>query len=106
MNESEGAGSPKRQVAPSTQTRKVFQHSADYRHVWLDGEEFSLTAKQADIVRVLHLRFLDEEPWIHLEELRHEADFESDKLVHIFRREPRWKRLIKSDGRGYYRLDI
>ena len=84
-----------------------FRHAPDYRHVVLDGLEYSLTATQALIVRVLH-RAMDDEagPWLHVEHIREQVGFESDKLAHLFRRLPDWQILIRSDRRGYYRLNL
>ena len=85
-----------------------FRHDAGYRHVWLHGEEFSLTAKQALVVEALHEAALAGEPWVHARDLLYAAESDSDKLSHLFRRfkDPHWSALIRSDGRGCYRLNV
>jgi len=85
-----------------------FSHDAGYRHVWLHGEEFSLTAKQAMVVEALHHAMLAGDPWLHANDLLEAAESDSDKLSHLFRRfkDPHWSALIRSDGRGCYRLNV
>jgi hypothetical protein len=83
-----------------------FRPSSDYRHVWLDGIEYNLTAAQARIVRVLHAAQQNGgDGWVQMEDLRERAKFESAKVSHLFRRAPNWRELIRSDRRGYYRLN-
>ena len=94
---------PARSPAPAV---VQFRHDEGYRHVWLAGQEYLLTPKQADIVRVLHEAALAGRPWMRLEDIRDAADFGSAKLSQNFRRMTGWRSLIRSDRRGYYRLNL
>lgn len=83
-----------------------FTQHADYRHVTLNGVEFSLTRTQATIVRLLHEAHLRGDPWRYGPRLLEEAGSRSLKLFQVFRRMAHWTELIESDGRGYYRLRL
>lgn len=86
-----------------------FQHYANYRHVRINGVEFSLTRTQAHVVRQLHEACLGGgDPWRYGPTLLGEARSKSMQLFQVFRRHtsPHWSILIESDGRGYYRLNI
>ena len=91
---------------PRSASPLVFIPSSDYRHVRLNGIEYSLTAAQSRIVRELHAaQQYGNNGWLHIRDLRDRAGFESDKLSHLFRRMPNWDELILSDKRGFYRLN-
>ena len=51
---------------------------------------------------------LEADPWRRADDLLEAADSDSDKLSHLFRRfrDPHWSALIRSDGRGGYRLNV
>ena len=106
-----GAASPSPVVDHGLVARPItvpFRHDDQYRHVWLHGQEFSLTAKQALVVKALHVAMLEADPWRRADDLLEAADSDSDKLSHLFRRfrDPHWSALIRSDGRGGYRLNV
>ena len=84
-----------------------FHQRSDYRHVRINGAEFSLTRTQAKVVKLLHEGHL-REPWQFGQKILGEAGAGSMRMVHVFRshKEPHWSRLIESDRRGYYRLNI
>lgn len=85
-----------------------FRHDVSYRHVHINGVEFSLTRTQAKVVQQLHEAHLRDDPWQYGPALLAEARSSSMQLFQIFRRQtsPHWSLLIDSDGRGYYRLNI
>jgi hypothetical protein len=87
---------------------ETFWHGPGYAHVTIRGIEFSLNPTQAGIVRVLHMAALEGHRWVHIEELRQKVAFNYSKLWGAFRyiKEPSWRELIASDGRGHYRLNV
>jgi predicted transcriptional regulator len=92
----------------SRETGGSSRHDPGYAHVSIRGVEFTLNAVQAGIVRVLHRAALDGRRWVSGEELRQETGFRQPKLSGVFRylRNPSWREIIASDGRGSYRLNV
>ena len=58
------------------------------------------------MVRSLHDAMLAGRPWLFGKTLLKQADSPCTRLRDIFRTQPAWKLLIKSDGRGYYCLNL
>jgi len=88
-------------LAPAT-----FKHSADYYEVTLAGQTYTFGPSQAGVVRKLHQAFLSGEPWSRGTDLL--AGTDSGRMVDLFKRkkDPSWRALIMSDGRGKWRLNI
>ena len=82
----------------------VFSH--DYHLVRIDGQNYHLGEKQAMVVRSLHEAMIAGRPWLFGKTLLKQAGSTSNRLRDIFRTQPAWKILIKSDGRGYYCLNL
>lgn len=61
---------------------------------------------QATVVRSLHEAMIAGRPWLFGKTLLKQASSTSTRLRDIFRTQPAWKMLIKSDGRGYYCLNL
>ena len=91
--------------APAPQAGgSVFSH--DYHLVRIDGQTYQLGEKQAVVVRSLHEAMIAGRPWLFGKTLLKQAGSSSTRLRDIFRTQPAWKMLIKSDGRGYYCLNL
>jgi hypothetical protein len=84
----------------------AFWHDDTYEHVRLQGCDFSLSKVQSAIVERLHKASGTTSPWVHLNELRDGIGFSTAKLSDLFKRQKDWRRLIASDGRGFYRLNL
>ena len=84
----------------------TFQHSANYYEVTLSGRKYIFGPAQAGVVRKLHEAFLAGEPWCHRGELTKQTG--GQRLVDLFKRkkDPSWRDLIVSDGRGKWRLNL
>jgi hypothetical protein len=84
----------------------AFSHSADYTSVELSGYSFQLGALQAGIVRQLHAASVDGPGWIRGGILLEGVQSRSTYIGHLFKSQPNWLKLISSDGKGNYRLNI
>lgn len=92
---------PKRPVADT-----AFIHSADYRHVQIGGHRLVLGDVQALVVQHLHRASTTSQPWVHGKTLIEISGANADRLRDIFRSKKNWRKLIESDDRGYYRLNL
>lgn len=86
------------------ESNTAFSH--DYHLVRIDGQNYHLGEKQAVVVRSLHEAMIAGRPWLFGKTLLKQAGSTSNRLRDIFRTQPAWKMLIKSDGRGYYCLNL
>lgn len=75
------------------------RYSNDYRHITLNGHEYRLGDVQARIIESC-------QPWIHGKTLIYESGSQALRVHDIFKHQRKWRELIKSDDRGYYRLNI
>lgn len=83
-----------------------FRYSNDYRHITLNGHEYRLGDVQARIIEQLHDAARSRQPWIHGKTLIYESGSQALRVRDIFKHQRKWRELIKSDDRGYYRLNI
>ena len=84
----------------------TFIHSADYFEVRCNGCRFKLGPIQAEVVRALHAAALAGEPWQNGKAILYGAGSKSLRMADVFKSQANWRRLIRSDRRGGYRLDI
>lgn len=90
-------------VCPSL---KEFSASADYRHIMLDGLAYQLGDVQASVVQQLHDAAASKNMWMHGKTLLVGANSKAVRLRDIFKSKNDWQKIIVSDGRGYYRLNL
>ena len=83
-----------------------FSHSADFQTVTLDDEVFRFGMVQAKIISLLYEAHKSDEEWVHGKILLYESGSRSERLKNIFQSKSNWRKLIKSDGRGYYALNL
>jgi hypothetical protein len=83
-----------------------FRYSNDYRHITLNGHEYRLGDVQARIIEQLHDAARSRQPWVHGKTLIYESGSQALRVRDIFKHQRKWRELIKSDDRGYYRLNI
>ena len=82
----------------------AFRASEDYREVRHAGVDFQLGPIQAQVIRALHAAAQTADPWRCGKTLLTEAGARSLKMSDLFKSKPDWRRLILSNGRGFYRL--
>ena len=93
----------------SGSTAKVFKHSPSYNCVNVENREFTLTPRQAEIIKVLHEAYNNGTPELHLEEIKEILHIPgSVKLRDRFRNAPdAWKHLVtKGKRKGTLRLNV
>jgi len=83
-----------------------FEHDDSYQHVTIRGINFVLGDIQSNVIYLLHKASLTTNPWRRGKLLLDEADSEQIKLGELFKKQENWRELIKSDGRGGYRLNL
>lgn len=87
-------------------TSQDFSASGDYRHIILAGEEYQLGDVQAGIIQQLHDASASKNHWVHGKTLLHIANSRAMRVRDVFKSKREWNKLIVSDGRGYYRLNL
>lgn len=75
-----------------------------FKTVLIQGREHRFGDIQAAILQRLYQAALDGEPWQAGKRVLSEAGSQSFTISNVFKRNPVWRRLIDSDGRGAYRL--
>jgi hypothetical protein len=84
----------------------VFFQRQDFREVVLGDETFQLGPKQAQVVRLLYEAASREVPWRPGQELLDAVQSSCSRLSDLFKTKREWRCLIRSDGRGRYRLNV
>lgn len=80
--------------------------SKDYRYIKLGDEEYHFGDVQARIIEQLHDAIGSYTPWVHGKTLIHGSGSHSTRLRDIFKSSRGWTKVVLSDKRGYYRLNI
>ncbi|MBB5353703.1 hypothetical protein HNR46_003964 [Haloferula luteola] len=92
-----------RMVQKSTASPKI-ETIPSFRRVRIGNEEHHFGSVQAAALRLLFQAAKNGEPWLNGKKLLHDAGSQSYTLSNLFKRKPVWRKLIHSDGRGYYRM--
>ena len=82
-----------------------FSASRDYQDVYCNGHHFHLGSIQAQVVRALHEKALTAERWQSGKAILALVGSKSLKMSDVFKSQKNWRSLIKSDGRGLYRIN-
>ncbi len=77
----------------------------DFRKVTYRGHDYSFGEIQAEVVRLLYEASLEGNPWQNGKRLLANAGSQSFTIANIFKSKTHWRKLILSDGRGFYRLE-
>jgi hypothetical protein len=94
-------------VGPTGRLKQpAFFQRQDFREVVLGAETFKLGPKQAQVVRLLYEAASREVPWCPGQELLDAVQSSCTRLSDLFKKQPEWRCLIRSDGRGRYRLNV
>lgn len=79
--------------------------SEDYSVISVANRTFEFGPIQARVIRILHDATLNGAPWRNGKHVLLEAKSSSARVADLFKSQPEWRQLIKSDGRGKYRLN-
>lgn len=97
----------KHELAGTRRTSEiVFEQRHDFSEIVLGERTFMLGQIQARVVRILHEAAMRGVPWQHGKAVLAEAGSSCTRLSDLFKTQPEWRRLIQSDRRGRYRLNI
>jgi hypothetical protein len=83
-----------------------FTASDDYHHITINGDEYHLGDVQASIVHQLHDAAETPNQWVHGKTLLDGANSRAIRLRDVFKSKSDWDKLIISNRRGYYRLNV
>lgn len=84
-----------------------FGHTDDYRSIRYRGNEHSLTARQATVVKLLHEALLSGYPLVAKARLLSAIESETSAVKDIFKGNQLWNTLISpAASRGFYRLNL
>lgn len=83
-----------------------FGQSNDFSEVTLAGRTFTFGPIQAQVVRILYDAATTASPWRHGKLVLGEAGSSCTRMADLFKTQPEWRKLIQSDRRGKYRLNI
>ena len=83
-----------------------FLASDDYRHIRINGEEHHFGDVQAHVIKLLHAASLGRGPWVHGKTLLDGAGSNAARLRDVFKSKRDWRKVILSDKRGSYRLNV
>ncbi len=83
-----------------------FTAAPDYRHIALSGVEYQFGDVQAAVIRQLHAVAATANPWVHGKKLLNGTNSKATRLRDVFKSKSDWNKLIVSDRRGYYRLNL
>jgi len=77
----------------------------DFRSIYFYGEYFVFGATQANIIRRLYRAGKSDRPYIHGSVLLEATGLNYEHISAIFNWRPYWRKIIESDGKGFYRLN-
>ncbi len=87
--------------------RKPFNHENEFRIVTLEGCTWHLGDTQARVIAELYKAATQtDNPWLHGKRLLQEAGSNAFRMRDLFSSQPNWQKLITSNQRGYYRLNL
>ncbi|CDP51755.1 hypothetical protein [Devosia sp. DBB001] len=84
----------------------VFEQRDDFSEVTLGDRTYMLGQFQARVVKILHDAAMSGRPWQHGKAVLADAGSSCTRLSDLFKTQPEWRKLIQSDRRGRYRLNI
>jgi len=104
--ERERAEAKHRLAGTGRQSEVVFEQRDDFTEISLGERTYLLGPIQARVVKVLHQAAASGCPWQHGKTVLSDAGSSSTRLSDLFKTQPEWRKLIQSDRRGRYRLNI
>jgi hypothetical protein len=88
------------------EAEEFWPYDDTYRHVKVRRLDFTLSEIQASVIRQLHEASFAGEGWMNGKILLEAAGATGLKMSDYFKPKARWAALLKSDGRGAYRLNL
>jgi hypothetical protein len=84
-----------------------FRHSPDFRSVNLDGQEYSLTGRQAQAVEFLHEMHHNRTPEVSQSLILERLESKYADLRYVFKNSPAWGTLVvPGRTKGSFRLNF
>ena len=83
-----------------------FTYYNDFAKIVVGNDIYHFGNIQAKVVKQLYLASNTHSPWLFGKELLYNAGSRCICVRDLFRSQPKWRKLIQSDRRGYYRLII
>lgn len=85
-----------------------FEHSEDYRSAIIHGRDYSLTARQAHMIQILHVAYEKNLPDVAIARILEELETEKSRWQDTWRTNPKARKaLIRSGNRkGTLRLNL
>lgn len=80
--------------------------SSDCRQIKFQGMEFNFGEMQSKIISILYEASNTNTPWVNGKTLLKEAGSRTTRLRDLFRNQKDWQKIISSNERGYYRLNV
>jgi hypothetical protein len=93
-------------AASARANHKSFKHSPDYRSIFFDGKHYTSTARQAQIIQMLHIASASGTPDLSDSHILEEIESPSSRLRDSFKGSELWGTLIVSTRRGTHRLSL
>jgi hypothetical protein len=87
-------------------TESVFEQKNDFGNVILGERTYTLGPIQARVVGILYDAATTGSPWRHGQKVLAEAGSRCTRVSDLFKAQSGWRKLIQSDKRGKYRLNI
>ena len=98
-----------RVAQPTGELGHIFKHSEDYTSLAIDGCDFSLSRRRAAVVRRLHQAYsagTPNVPWREIKRILSGFDSNPGSMRDVFKGEEHWRKLVRSDKKGFWRLNL
>ena len=82
-----------------------FTYYNDFAKIVVDNNIYHFGNIQSKVIKQLYLASSTDSPWLFGKELLYNAGSSSIRISGLFRSKPKWRKIIESDKRGYYRLN-
>ena len=87
-------------------SQPVFVQKNNFADVTLEGQRYTLGPMQAEVIRILYEAAATDFPWLYGQKVLAEAGSKCTRISDLFKTQPGWRKLIQSDKRGKYRLNV
>lgn len=80
--------------------------SDDFTSFLLNGQEYTFGIMQAKVIRLLWQARENGQPWVYGKRMLSDIGSGSERIKSLFSRNPVWRKLIVSDKKGKYKLNL
>lgn len=94
---------------PTGEPGQAFRYSEDYTSLVIDGLEFSLSLRRAAVVRRLHQAYsagTPNVPWREIKGILSGFESNPGSMRDVFKGEENWRKLVRYDKKGFWRLNL